>query len=135
MPEVIVLDTHLWFWFINEEYDRFPTAWREAIEAAERVGVSCVSCYEIALAQQRGRLELPCSAERWFEEALTPAGIELLPLTPAIAAAAVALSPVHRDPFDRLIIATTLICQAKLASVDGSFGRYPELTDSLLTLG
>ena len=125
MPEVIVLDTHLWFWFINEEYDRFPTAWREAIEAAERVGVSCVSCYEIALAQQRRRLELPCSAERWFEEALTP----------AIAASAVALSPVHRDPFDRLIIATSLVYQARLASVDGLFSRYPELTDSLLTLG
>ena len=41
----------------------------------------------------------------------------------------------HKDPFDRLIIATTLLYQARLASVDGLFSRYPELTDSLLTLG
>jgi hypothetical protein len=29
---VIVLDTHLWFWFINEEHERFPQPWKEAIE-------------------------------------------------------------------------------------------------------
>jgi PIN domain nuclease of toxin-antitoxin system len=132
MPEVVVLDTHLWFWFINEEFDRFPSSWRGRIEAAEHVGVSPVSCYEIALAHQRGRLALPCSVARWLEDALSPAGIELLPLTPAIAAVAVKLSPVHRDPFDRLIIATTLESGAKLASVDGVFRHYPELADSLL---
>jgi PIN domain nuclease of toxin-antitoxin system len=71
----------------------------------------------------------------WFADALGPAGIELLPLTPDIAATAVALSAVHRDPFDRLIIATTIKTRGKLASVDGVFSRYPELAGSLLTDG
>ncbi|WP_414551285.1 type II toxin-antitoxin system VapC family toxin [Anabaena sp. CCY 0017] len=62
MSEVIVLDTHIWFWFVTQDFARFPTRWREAIETAGQVGVSVVSCYEIALAQQRGRLELPCAA-------------------------------------------------------------------------
>jgi PIN domain nuclease of toxin-antitoxin system len=61
MPQVIVLDTHIWFWFINCEFERFPVAWRDVIETASEVGVSPVSCYEIALAQQKGRLSLPCS--------------------------------------------------------------------------
>jgi PIN domain nuclease of toxin-antitoxin system len=56
---VIVLDTHIWFWFVNQDFDRFPAPWRDVIETADQVGISPVSCYEIALAEQKGRLELP----------------------------------------------------------------------------
>ncbi len=76
------------------------------------MGISPVSCYEVALAQQRGRLELPCTADNWFQEALEPTGITLFPLTAQIAYQAVNLSPVHKDPFDRLIIATALAYKA-----------------------
>lgn len=61
MSQIIVLDTHIWIWFINQEFERFPAYWREILETAEIVGISPVSCYEVALAQQRGRLELPCA--------------------------------------------------------------------------
>lgn len=132
MPEMIVLDTHIWFWVITQEFERFPEAWREQIETAEQVGVSAVSCYEIALAYQRGRLELPCLPRQWFEEALEPSGILLLPLTPEIACQAVGLTSIHRDPFDRIIIATALTYKAKLASVDGLFKQYPELAEHLM---
>lgn len=132
MSEVIVLDTHIWFWLINREFERFPTAWREVIETAPHVGVSPVSCYEIALAQEKGRMSLPCLASAWFNDALTPSGIELLPLIPAVATQAVSLSAIHKDPFDRLIIATALVYKAQLASIDGHFKQYPELTDILM---
>lgn len=132
MSQVIVLDTHIWFWLMTSEFDRFPSHWQDIIATAERVGVSAISCFEIALAQQRGRLELPCSANEWFQEALEPAGITILPITPDIAYRAVNLSPVHKDPFDRLIIATALEYGAKLASVDSVFDRYPELDSHLM---
>jgi PIN domain nuclease of toxin-antitoxin system len=74
MSEVIVLDTHIWIWFLTQEFEQFPTHWREVIETAELVGVSPVSCYEVALAQKRGRLQLPCATELWFQEALEPSG-------------------------------------------------------------
>lgn len=102
------------------------------IETASEVGVSAISCYEIAHAEQRGRLELPCPVSEWLAEALTPSGIILLPLTSKIACRAINLSPVHRDPFDRLIMATALEHGAKLASVDGLFSRYSELEGCLL---
>lgn len=132
MSEVIILDTHIWFWLINQEFSRFPSHWRKAIDNAEQVGVSVISCYEIALAQQRGRIELPCTANQWFEQALQPTDITLFPLTPEIICRAVDLSPVHKDPFDRLIIATTLEYQAKLASIDSLFSQYPELDTHLM---
>jgi PIN domain nuclease of toxin-antitoxin system len=133
MPEIIVLDTHIWFWLITEDWKSFPSSWREKIEAAEVVGISPISCYEIVLAQEKGRLELPCNAAEWFQEALEPSGICLLPLTPEVACKAVSLSPIHKDPFDRLIIATALVYEAKLASVDNLFTLYPEITDRLLS--
>jgi PIN domain nuclease of toxin-antitoxin system len=133
MSEIIVLDTHIWFWLITNDWDRFPASWREQIESAERVGISPISCYEIVLAKEKGRLELPCAANEWFREALEPSGICLLPLTPEVACRAVSLSPVHKDPFDRLIIATSLVYEARLASVDSLFSLYPEIGDRLLS--
>ena len=132
MSKIIVLDTHIWIWFVTQEFERFPSHWREEIETAEKVGISPVSCYEVALAQQKGRLELPCSVDSWLKDALKPTGIELLPLTAEIAHQAVNLSPVHKDPFDRLIIATALIEQANLASIDGLFAQYPEINKQLM---
>lgn len=132
MSEVILLDTHIWLWYSNGDFDRFPDRWRSRIEFADRVGVATVSCFEIALARQKGRVQLSCTLEDWFQEALSPAGIQLFPLTPEIATLAVNLSPVHKDPFDRIIIATTLMYRANLASIDTVFPRYRELDDYLM---
>ncbi|MBD1218206.1 MAG: type II toxin-antitoxin system VapC family toxin [Aphanizomenon flos-aquae Clear-A1] len=132
MSEIIVLDTHIWVWYINRELEKFPSSWLEIIETANQVGISTVSCYEVALAQQKGLLILPCPVDQWFQEALEPSGISLLSLTPAIASGAVNLSPIHRDPFDRIIIATAIEYQGKLASIDGFFRQYPELTSLLM---
>jgi PIN domain nuclease of toxin-antitoxin system len=130
---VILLDTHIWFWWINLEHHRFSSNLKESISSCDRVAVSCVSCYEIALAAQRGRLSLPLPAHEWFVEALENSGIELIPLLPSIAARAVTLSDVHRDPFDRIIIATTLEENATLASLDTKFREYPELNQILVS--
>lgn len=43
MSEIIVLDTHIWFWFVNGDFDQFPVYFRERIEQADMVGVSPVS--------------------------------------------------------------------------------------------
>ena len=133
MSDVIILDTHIWIWFINQEFDRFPTAWREAIETADQVGISPVSCFEVALAHQRGRLMLPCPADQWLHEALEPSGIVLFPITAEISYKATHLTPVHRDPFDRLIIATAIDRNIQLASIDRLFPQYLELGSLLMT--
>lgn len=134
MSEVIVLDTHIWIWLINGELKNIPNSWLEQIESADRVGISPLSCFEIALAVQKGRLILPSTAQEWFEKSLETEGIELFPLTADVACQAVNLSPVHRDPFDRMIIATALIYGAKLASVDRLFSQYDELKGCLMSI-
>lgn len=109
-----------------------PSKLLAEIDNAPRIGVSPVSCFELALAHRRGRLEFPIPVREWFTLALSGSGVELLPMTPEISARAVELPEIHRDPFDRIIIATALELNAHLASVDGQFLNYPELAGRLI---
>ena len=129
---MIVLDTHIWFWYINESFEQFPLEWVEQILQTERVGVSSISCFEIVLAHHKARLAINMDVQQWLTDALEPSGIELLCLTPEIAVRAVNLSPIHKDPFDRIIISTALEYQATLASIDGLFPQYPEINNHLM---
>jgi len=132
MPQVIVLDSHIWYWWVNLEHHRLPPNIVATIESAPRGGVSSVSCFVLALAHRRGRLELPLPLRDWFDRALAGSDVELLPLTAAISTRAVELSEVHRDPFDRIIIATAIESNGQLASIDGHFTSYPELAGRLI---
>ena len=129
---MIVLDTHIWFWFINQEHDRYPRTWQPIFESTDVLAVSVVSCIEVALAQKRGRLILPCPAGEWIQESLEPSGIILLALTPSASATSVDLTEIHRDPIDRLIMASTIETMARLATFDGLIRSYPEMSHHLL---
>jgi PIN domain nuclease of toxin-antitoxin system len=132
MSEIILLDTHIWVWWINEELQKLSATQIEMIEQSERVAISVVSCFEMAQIVKKGRLILPLPVREWIGKALTPAGIEALPLSAEISCQAVDLTEIHKDPFDRLIIATALNYQCRLISADGNFPSYPELGNSLI---
>ena len=132
MSQIVVLDTHIWVWWLNDKFSYLSVQQIDSIEQTERVAVSVISCFEIAQLVKRERLILPLSVNDWLQEALSPAGIELLPLSPAITCRAVDLTDIHKDPFDRMIIATALNNHAKLMSVDSHFKNYPELEGLLL---
>lgn len=70
--------------------------------------------------------------EEWLQEALGKSGVESLPVTCDIANRAVKLPEIHRDPADRIIIATALMHGAKLASWDSVFPAYQELQQYLV---
>jgi PIN domain nuclease of toxin-antitoxin system len=129
---MIVLDTHIWLWWINRDRDRLTSTWVSRIESDELVGVSAISCFEVAWLSHHGRIELPEDEATWFEKALGGSDIALLPITPAIARTAVQLPEHHRDPQDRLIIATALAHKATLISADEKFPLYAELAGALL---
>lgn len=129
---MIVLDTHIWVWWLNDKDRYLSTQQIDTIEQAERVAVSVVSCFEVAQIVKKGRLLLPLPVNAWLQEALQPAGVELLPLSVTIACRAVDLTPVHKDPFDRLIIATVLDYFSQLMSIDSNFKHYPELQNHLI---
>ena len=90
--------------------------------------VASVSCIEVALLVKHRRLEIPCSLPDWFDRALHRSDIELLPLTPEIASTAAFLPDIHKDPLDRIIIATALAHNATLFSKDEKIMAYPDVS-------
>ncbi len=132
MSEIVLLDTHIWVWWVNEEHHKLSATQIEIIEQSECVAISVVSCFEVAQIVKKGRLILPLPTREWIEKALTPTRIEVLSLSPEISCQAVDLTEIHKDPFDRLIIATALNYQCRLISVDGNFPSYPELNGCLI---
>ncbi|EIC22700.1 Ribonuclease VapC22 [Thiorhodovibrio winogradskyi] len=129
---MIVLDTHIWLWWITRDDRQLKQRWREKITAADQLGVAAISCFEVAWLVQHGRVELSEPLDSWFDKALNGSGIRLLAITPEIARIAAQLPEHHRDPQDRLIIATTLAHEATLISADGKFTLYHELQGRLL---
>ena len=73
----------------------------------------------------RGRIELDRDPVTWIEDSLCAEQIELLPLTPAVAASSARLEAFHGDPADRLIVATALTRGAALATGDERIRSQP----------
>jgi len=127
---MILLDTHIWVrWLIAEDIGAEVIA---LIENSEEVCVSAISCWEIVYLFKRGRIDLPVPAEQWIQTGLDEAQITCLPVDRPIAVLAATLPDHHRDPADRIIIATAITHGARLISFDQQFRMYPELSGLLL---
>ncbi len=129
---MIVLDTHIWHWWINQIPGRLSSAIVDLIEQADEIAVSAISVFELAWLVRHGRIELDGEFELWLEEVIKSECVKFLPVTPSIASLAVALPEHHKDPQDRLIIATALIENARLLSFDTAFPSYLELQGKLI---
>jgi PIN domain nuclease of toxin-antitoxin system len=83
---VIVLDTHIWVWWVHAD-PRLPPDYQSYIQANEAgsLGVSAISCWEVAKLVERGRLTLPVPVSVWMQQALSYPGVRLVPLSPEVA--------------------------------------------------
>jgi PIN domain nuclease of toxin-antitoxin system len=120
-PDLILLDTHVWLWLVAGSSDLSMEA-RHTISGAATAGtlrIAAISLWEIALLASRGRIVLGKSIGLWLEEALADPGPAIDPLSPQIAIESYALPDVfHRDPADRLIVATARVANAILMTRD-----------------
>ena len=124
---MILLDTHIWVWWVHGD-TRLTSAQMEAITANEQdmLGISAISCWEVAKLVEYKRLELPCPLEAWFEQSLGYPGVRLLELTPEIAAESCRLpGEFHRDPADQIIVATARAHGCALVTSDKRLVAYP----------
>lgn len=108
---MIVLDTHVWVWWAHDEQQLGPSQ-LSAIEASQTdvIGLSAISCWEVAKLVERGRLELSRPVDEWLRLALGYPGIRLIELSPEIAVGSTQLpGKFHRDPADQIIVATARV--------------------------
>lgn len=129
---MIILDTHIWVRWVDGSSNPLPSRIIDQIETADALAVSAVSCWEIAWLVSCNRLKLNIEFDLWLENSLTGSGVVCLPIDREIAVRAAKLPVHHRDPADRLIIATAIEHQAKLISLDHVFPEYSELSELLI---
>ena len=116
----------IWFrWLDPNQSQVLPASIVEKIETADRVVVSSISCLEIAWLVKQGKIKLNMPFENWFELALEASGVELQTVNCQIALLSTQLADIHRDPADRIIMATAEYLKADLISFDQVFKSYP----------
>ncbi len=126
---MIVLDTHIWVWWVTGSSDLTPAKHQLlGSHQADGLAVSAISCWEVAKLVEKGRLVLSLPVGRWIDQALASPGIRLVPLAPQIAVASTQLpQPFHKDPADQIIVATAHQLGCALATDDGKILTYPHV--------
>ena len=117
---------------MGETREEVSQALVDLIENADEVVVSTISCFEMAWLVRHGRIELDVGLDEWFAEVEASQAVRYLPVTAEIARRAVDLPEHHRDPQDRIIIATALQENAQLISFDTAFPIYAVLNGRLI---
>lgn len=116
----LLLDTHVFLWWL-ENNPRLGLQARAAIaDGGNRVFVSAVSGWEIAIKRALGKLEAPDG----LDAAVSEKGFTHLSIAFAHGERAGALPPHHRDPFDRMLIAQAQIEGLELVSADARVSLY-----------
>lgn len=122
---MILLDTHVWIHWVNED-DRLSDSHRAAIGAvADGIGVSIISCWEAAMLVRLGRLVLTLPIGEWMREALARPGVSVQALTPTICVESTTLpGEFHRDPADRFLVASARVHDCPILTSDEKIIRY-----------
>lgn len=127
---MIVLDTHIWLWWLSNPENLSPAA-TEAINnniQDNGIVISSISTWEIALLVTRGRLVLSIDHRDWIRKTEGLSFVRFMPVDNTIALRSISLpSDFHPDPADRIIVATALTMGLPLVTRDEKILNYPHL--------
>lgn len=119
----MILDTCALIWLAVDQSKLSHAALR-AIDETTELNISSISAFEIGQKYKRGQLELSLAPRAWFNRALAQHKITVIDLSPDICLAATELPDIHKDPFDRLIIATAKARHQSVVTSDLIFEKY-----------
>ena len=121
----MLLDTHSFIWHTSAR-SMLSAAAAKAIEDADRLLVSAITPWEIAIKAAKGKLELDRPTRDWMRMALSHWKVELLPLDPEVSIRSVEVRELlNRDPADCIIVATALHYGVPIITRDATMARFP----------
>ena len=121
----LLLDTCAFLWLADDDPALSLAARAAATAPGNDVFVSSVSAAEVAVKFARGRLQLTLPPDQFFPSARRRSALAELPLDETAALGVARLPDLHRDPFDRLLIAQALAHGPVLVTPDEAIRRYP----------
>jgi PIN domain nuclease of toxin-antitoxin system len=120
----LLLDTHVFLW-LNTEPERLGAHLRVIESSRTELIVSAASSWEIAIKHGLGRLPLPEPPSRYVPARIRAIAASSLPIEHAHALAVADLPALHRDPFDRLLVAQAITERTPLVTADPQIAEYP----------
>jgi PIN domain nuclease of toxin-antitoxin system len=127
---MIVLDTHVWVFFVSNPELLSEKAKESLDDAMEKksILISSISIWEVALLVARDRLRLTLDVADWIAKSESLPFLTFVPVDNSIALKSVNLpQPLHNDPADRMIIATAILMGAALVTKDNKILEYPHV--------
>lgn len=120
----LLLDTHVFLWYILAD-PQLPSAFRDAIrDPANEVYLSVASVWEAVIKYALGKLALPEAPATYLPKQREAHRIASLPIEEATLPLLADLPSLHRDPFDRILIAQTLQHGLTILTVDDAVRAY-----------
>ena len=119
----VLIDTQSFIWFF-ENNPRLPVSVRLFMERSDSLVVSIASFWEITIKASLGKLVIPENIAGMIDKALVN-GFKILPIEREHLIALSTLDLIHRDPFDRIIIAQAIAENMPIVSSDDVFQQYP----------
>ena len=124
---MIVLDTHVWLWWISNP-EKLSTSAGQAIDQAvteKGIIISSISTWEVALLVDKGRLELSIDVRDWVRKTEGLPFVNFIPVDNTISLRSVTLpGQFHSDPADRIITATAMTMGLPLVTRDDKILDY-----------
>lgn len=120
----VLLDTHVFLWWFAAPERLGRRAKRLIGDGRNDVLLSAASCWELAIKAALGKMVLPEPVERYVPARLASQGMETLAVRPAHALRVVTLPPLHRDPFDRLLVCQALVEELPLVTANPRLAAY-----------
>jgi PIN domain nuclease of toxin-antitoxin system len=120
----LLLDTHIFLWYITAD-PKLPASFLSAIQdPANEVYLSVASIWEAVIKHSIGKLPLPAPPAEYLPQQRAAHGIASLPIEEGALPHLAGLPPLHRDPFDRMLVAQALEHGMAIASVDPDISAY-----------
>lgn len=119
-----LIDTCAFLWWCLDP-KRIPAATRERVEdGANEVLLSAASCWEIVIKHGLGRLELPTTPGAFVLDEVQANHFTTIAISPSHTFALEKLPEIHKDPFDRMLVAQAVCEQATLLTNDATIAKY-----------
>jgi len=122
---ILLLDTHVFLWLASSP-DRLSAEARKVCQDLENtLLLSMASIWEIQIKHQLGKLTLSSPLDQLIAEQQTVNAVILLPIELAHILRLQSLPPLHKDPFDRILVAQSIVTGATLLTADAKLPDYP----------
>ena len=123
----LLLDTHIWLWSLLEPQKLAKRLVRELENSSNELWLSAISTWETVVLAEKKRIVIPGEVSAWIAAALKASPLREAPLTHEVAMETHRVRLAHRDPADRILVATARTFNLTLVTADAHLTKLRDI--------